>query len=69
VISPLRVVFERVVAVHRGYADQIEMARGKQDGDEIVVAGVAIDQDLLLDIFICLVIGRRNAGWRQQSRQ
>jgi hypothetical protein len=36
---------QRVVAVHGGEAEQVEMARGVKDRDGVVVAGVAIDQD------------------------
>ena len=45
--SVARRVLERVVAVHRGHPDEIEMARREQDGDEVVVAGIAIDEDFL----------------------
>ena len=43
-----RRVLERVVAVHRGDADEVEMTRREQDRHEVVVAGIAIDQDFLL---------------------
>ena len=45
--SVARRVLERVVAVHRRNADEIQVARREQDRDEIVMAGIAIDEYFL----------------------